>query len=236
MFSPGNRHWLGGEGNRNEQREKLRAMQTQRQRPVDGARVALQSCTKLGQDGQAYIFPYWSFIECGLLREGHWTRQFSVSEAIPEDAKSWRPSAPCTPRSWTASPWKRIMVSTAADYTFFCIFLKQIFVFIICFVICIRFNFIFPKYQPDHNSKNSSSKSRNHPHLVPLLVVRHTLVSGLFSCITIKSAPYPFKSWLLTHYYRSPPVLGFMYKKLGICVFLSQKQCAAYNPISFNNK
>lgn len=41
--------------------------------------------------------------DCGL---GHWTGQFSVAEAIPEDAKSWRPSVACTHRSWTASPWE----------------------------------------------------------------------------------------------------------------------------------
>lgn len=92
---------------------------------------------------------------------------------------------------------ERIMVSTAAGYTFFIHLKKKIFVFIVCFVICIQFNFIFPKYQPDHNSKNSSSDSRSHPHLVPLLVVRQSLVSGLFSCTTITPAPYPFKSQLL---------------------------------------
>lgn len=66
------------------------------------ARMVLQSCCQLGQNGQTFVFPEQSVIDCGPL-----SHSLSEAEVAPKGAGSCGLSAHCTPCSWSNKPSRR---------------------------------------------------------------------------------------------------------------------------------
>lgn len=54
-----------------------------------GARMALQNCLKLGQDGQIFILPLSQSLDVGSLRMVDFGQGGSTAEADPKGADSW---------------------------------------------------------------------------------------------------------------------------------------------------
>lgn len=65
-----------------------------------GARMALQNCLKLGQDGQIFILPLSQSLDVGSLRMVDFGQGGSTAEADPKGADSWWQFADHTFSSW----------------------------------------------------------------------------------------------------------------------------------------